>query len=306
MASLISVVITTRNEEKYLPQVLSSVKELADEILIVDIESRDNSVEVAKKFGARVISHKYINYVEPVRNFGVSQAKGDWILVLDPDEEVSPKLRATLKAIAKKPEKGKITYYAIPRKNIVFGKWIQGSRWWPDYKIRFFKKGTAIWSGEIHHEPKMVGEGKKMTANEEIAIIHYHYDSIEKFILWANRYADVRCAALLKNGYSFQWEDLIRKPFGEFLSRYFFGKGYKDGLHGLALGLLQGFAEVLVLVKVWERQGFIPRDISLTQFQDEAKSANKEFSYWLADSLIKTQNNPIEKFRLKLIRKLSS
>src|SRR3989337_4151360 len=97
----ISVVINTLNEEKNLPRAIASIKGLADEIIVVDMQSDDNTKEVAEKLGALVYDHKRTGYVEPARNFAISKASGDWVLVLDADEEVPPKLREKLRLLVK-------------------------------------------------------------------------------------------------------------------------------------------------------------------------------------------------------------
>ncbi|HTK03368.1 MAG TPA: glycosyltransferase family 2 protein, partial [Alphaproteobacteria bacterium] len=117
----ISVVINTINEEQALPRALASVRNLADEIVVVDMESIDKTVEIAKKLGAKVFTHQKIGYVEPARNFAISNTVGDWILILDADEEVQPNLIKKFKEIVKNP---KADYYRVPRKNIIFGRWI--------------------------------------------------------------------------------------------------------------------------------------------------------------------------------------
>src|SRR6476660_4039447 len=93
----ISVVINTLNEEKYLRVCLASIKDLADEIVVVDMESEDDSVKIAKEFGGQVYSHKRLSYVEPARNFAIKKATGDWILLLDPDEEAPSDLKKKLR-----------------------------------------------------------------------------------------------------------------------------------------------------------------------------------------------------------------
>src|SRR3989344_3276878 len=134
----ISVVINTLNEEANLPRALASVKSFANEIVVVDMMSDDKTVEIAKKAGAKVYEFKRVGYVEPARNFAISKAEGDWIFILDADEELTASLSRELSKIAKN---GSADYVRVPRKNMIFGKWVEHSRWWPDYNIRFFKKG---------------------------------------------------------------------------------------------------------------------------------------------------------------------
>lgn len=308
----ISVVINTLNEEKNLPKALKSVRQLADEVVVVDMKSDDKTQEIAKKFGATVFEHKRTGYVEPARNFAISKAKGPWILILDADEEVTEELAKTLKKIvdsdthsrgvhsATSGVSERADYYRIPRKNIIFGKWIKHSRWWPDYNIRFFKKGHVSWSEIIHSVPETRGRGLDLEADEGNAIVHYHYTSVEQYIERLNRYTTEHAKLLIKDGYEFNWADLIKKPINEFLSRYFQGEGYKDGLHGLALSALQAFSELVTYLKIWQKQKFKEETVGLEEVIDEMKEAESDLHYWQADTLLKEVGGIKHRIKRKL------
>lgn len=287
----ISVVVNTWNEEKNLPRAISSVKNLADEIVVCDMESSDQTVEVAKKLGTKVYKVKYTGYVEPARNYALRCAQGKHILVLDADEELPKSLAAKLKKIA---EENKADYVSIPRKNLIFGKWIKYSRWWPDYLVRFFKKGKVKWSSKIHVPPSTIGRELKLEPSEENAIIHYNYTSITQYIDRLNRYTIIQAQQLIADGYQFNLADLIKRPTNEFLSRFFAGEGFKDGFHGLVLASLQSFSEFIVLLKVWESQGFKEQDIQ--GFFKLSEKAFKDYFYWQ----IKKTSNIFDKLRLKI------
>src|SRR3989344_1284092 len=276
--SKISVVINTFNEEKNIEWVINSVKDFADEILVCDMHSDDNSAVIAKKLGAKVIFHKRVNFVEPARNFAISKASNDWILILDPDEEVPEGLSSKLNDVIDKP--GVTTYVEIPRKNIIFGRWIKSSMWWPDYNIRFFKKGSVAWSDKIHRPPKTEGQGLRLPAEERWAITHHHYENLSQFIRRMNRYTDVQAKELKQEGYKFDWTDLIKKPSGEFLSRFFANRGFEDGLHGLSLSLLQAFSFLVVYLKLWEKEEFREQDIKLTELKALTDAVDADTDYW--------------------------
>jgi (heptosyl)LPS beta-1,4-glucosyltransferase len=286
----ISVVINTHNEESNLKRCLQSIIDFADEIVVVDQNSSDKTVEIAKKFGAKIFKHPHTRIVEPARNFALSKASSDWIFIIDADEEASLELLARLKKIA---QEGNADYVLIPRKNLIFGKWLRHSRWWPDYNIRFFKKGKVSWDEKIHSIPITLGEGEEIPAEENLALIHYNYTSVDQYLERNARYAQFRASQLIKEGYHFSVEDLIRKPVNEFLSRYFEGEGYKDGLHGLILAGLQSFSEFLVYLKIWEKEGFGHQEVSPSApfFQ---QSIN-DFNFWQAKT-----SGLIQKIRLKI------
>jgi len=284
--SEISVIINTRNEEKNVVDVISSAKKIADEIVVVDMKSSDNTVKLAKKEGVKVYSHEYKEYVEPARNFAISKATKEWILIIDPDELLTPGLIKKFKQIVKKPNGD---YFRIPRKNIIFGKWIKHSRWWPDYKIRFFKKGSVSWGDEIHSIPITQGVGVDLLEKESLAIIHNHYQSVEQYLERMNRYTSIQAKEKIDAGYKFIWKDLIGKPSSEFLSRYFAGEGYKDGLHGLALSLLQAFSESVMYIKIWQEEKFLEQAITPKESVIEMTRLVDEFDWWLTDVTIKNQ-----------------
>lgn len=282
---MISVVINTLNEEANIARALESVKKFAGEMIVVDMHSDDKTVEIAKSRGAKVFDHKRVNYVEPARNFAISKASGDWILILDADEEIPTSLAKKLVEISKLPDEAVI--WRLPRKNIIFDKWMKHARWWPDYNIRFFKKGSVEWSNEIHSIPITTGISAQLEEKEDFAIVHHNYQTIEQFLDRLNRYTTIQAKRLDENKHQFFWSDLLTKPSQEFLGRFFAGEGYKDGVHGLALSCLQGFSELVVYLKVWQLQKFKEANIRLINVATELKKLEKDSHYWVADANVK-------------------
>ncbi|MEK7168640.1 MAG: glycosyltransferase family 2 protein [Patescibacteria group bacterium] len=297
----ISAVINTLNEEKKIGRCLASLKGFANEIVVVDMMSTDKTVEIAKKYGAKVFKHKRIGYVEPARNFAISKAKHDWIIILDADEEVREGLKIFLKQEIKKPQ---ADYYRIPRKNIIFGKWMKHSGWWPDHNIRFFKKNSVSWNEVIHSVPITIGTGLDLPAKEYYAIRHRHYSSVEEYITRMNKYTTIQARELNKKGVEFKWRDVLFKPSSEFLRRYFAESGYKDGLHGLVLSLLQTLSELTIYIKLWQKQKFRKRKITAEDTYEELIKISRDFVWWVYDSKIKESKNFFQKIWLKITRKL--
>lgn len=297
----ISAVINTLNEEKNIKKCLGSVK-WTDEIVVVDMESEDKTAQIAQDFGAKVFTHKKTGYVEPARNFAIEKAEGPWILLLDADEILPETLKEKLREIVQRDE---TDFVRLPRKNIIFGKWVKHSGWWPDFKIRFFKKGQVVWSEEIHSIPLTYGKGKDLTPEEDDAIIHYNYESISQFVGRLNRYSSIQAAELKKGGYQFFWPDLIRKPANEFLSRFFAQEGYKDGLLGFALSLLQAFSTSCLYLKIWESDGFRePQIINfLARTNEEFKKVCRDFRFWVYTVKIEESKNLLKKFLFQVFRK---
>lgn len=297
----ISAVINTINEEKKIGRCLASLKGFASEIIVVDMMSTDKTVEIAKSYGAKIFKHKRIGYVEPARNFAISKAKYDWVLILDADEEIPEGLKNFLKKEIKDPQ---AEYYRIPRKNIIFGKWMKHSGWWPDMNIRFFKKGSVSWNEVIHSVPMTTGRGIDVLQSQEFAIKHRHYSSVEEYITRMNRYTTIQARDLNKKGIEFKWRDVLFKPSSEFLRRYFAEQGYKDGLHGLTLALLQVLSELVVYVKLWQKQKFRKRKIDAEDTFDELQKISHDFMWWVYTSKINDSKSIFNKIWLKIIRKI--
>lgn len=246
---MISAVIVTLNAKQHLKACLESIREEVDEIVVVDLGSTDKTLEIAKAFQANIFTHERVDYVEVVRNFAVTKAKGDWVLVLDPDERIRPTLWKNLKEIIKEDQ---YTAVNIPRKNIFFGKWIAHSNWWPDRHIRFFKKGKVRWSDKIHHYPLVKGETLNLPAKEDFAIIHNSYDSFSQFMDRQNRYSEIAAKNLFEEGVRFSWVGFFWKPAREFLVRYIRHAGLLDGFYGIALTYMMMVYQLEVQVKLWE------------------------------------------------------
>lgn len=277
MKPLISAVINVINEAHNLDKCLRSLKNFADEIIVVDMESTDASVDIAKKHNAKIFTYKSMKYVEPARNFAISKATGKWIILLDPDEFLPKSLKHELKKITLRHN---VDYVKIPRKNIIFGKWFHNSRTWPDYLIRFFKKGSVTWNKEIHSQPETKGNGITLLDSEKLAIRHNHYNSVTQFILRVLRYSSIQAEELAKADTKLKMSDFILKPIQEFNSRFFFAQGYKDGIHGLIFSLLQAFSIFLIYTKVWEKQGSPEKIVSKDSFVSASQEAAYEYGYW--------------------------
>lgn len=280
----LSAVVMTWNEERNIKRCLQSLSGLVDEIILVDMESTDNTVEIAKTFKAKVYSHPFVGYVEPARNVGFEKAKGEWIIVLDADEEVPDSLATKIKEIV--ATSSDISFYTIPRKTFTFNQWIKHGMWWPDYQIRLFKKGAVQWVNEVHGVPLTMGKGEDLAAKEEYALVHHNYQTISQYIERLNRYTSIQSKEKIKQQYRFKWNDLLERPFEEFLRRYFFSQGYKDGLHGLVLALLQSFSELVLYLKIWEEEQFkkVSEEHIKKEFEPTIRTMHKNLYHWLKEA----------------------
>src|SRR3569833_1429094 len=181
----LSVAMIAMNEEANLPRTLESVK-WADEIVVVDSGSRDRTIEVAKSFGAKTSYHAFGGHGEQ-KNAALDLCTGDWTLLLDADEGLTPELQREIhELLAGEP---KFDAYWIPRLNLYFGRWIRHGGFYPDRKLRLFKRGVARLSEGVgpHSTPQYSGPKGKLRAD----MLHYAYPTMGIFLVFLDRYSFV-------------------------------------------------------------------------------------------------------------------
>ena len=226
----LSVVIITLNEEKNLPRCLESIKEVADDIVVVDSFSTDKTADIALAYGARFIQNKFVDYVEQ-HKFADTQAKFDHILTLDADESLSPDLIQSI-LIAKKYWKN--DGYFMNRKTNYCGKWIHHSGWYPDKKLRIYDRRKGKWMGKKLHEHFTL-VGGATTSHLKGDILHYSFYTIEEHILQANRFSTLGASTLIEANVKIPIFYLLMKPFAKFIRNYILRLGFMDGLYGFVI-----------------------------------------------------------------------
>lgn len=182
----LSVVVHTRNAAELLPDALASVA-WADETIVVDMDSSDETLAVAQAHGARIAHHIQVDCVDEARNWALSLAAYDWTLVLDADERITPTLQARIQA-AIAPGQGKPDGYWLPRWNFFFGQ--PAPNLFPDFQLRLFRSQGAYWGGVVHELPQLLGKEGYFPAEVEGAIQHYSYRDVGDFVQRQMRYAD--------------------------------------------------------------------------------------------------------------------
>lgn len=297
----ISVVISAFNEEKMIADCLKSAHLVADEIVLVDNTSQDNTVKIAQKLVDVIIERPNNPVMLNVnKNFGFGKASGTWIISLDADERITPTLAAEIKKVTKDPS---INGYEIPRKNIIFGKWIEHSIWWPDYNLRLFRKGYGKFAEKHVHEKLDVKGGVAKLKNP---MVHYNYQTVSQFIRKLDKtYTESEVDNYLMSGSTIEWFDAIKWPVNDFVKTFFFQQGYKDGLHGLVLSQLQAFYSLIFFAKVWERKEEF-KDLTPPNFLSQVilqfQKAAADIRYWIYEALMKEKPNL--KMYYKIRRKL--
>ncbi|MDE6577795.1 MAG: glycosyltransferase family 2 protein [Muribaculaceae bacterium] len=223
----ISVVINTYNSSRTLAKVLDAVKSF-DEIVVCDMESTDNTVEIAKKAGARVVTFpkKHYTYADPARNYAIRQAHNDWVLVIDHDEIVTPELRQALYKFVNRP--GEVKGIYIPRRNFILDRFRRSS--YPDYQLRFFYRDNVNWPSEFNSEPEVNGEVSKLPSNrQELALIHLPA-SINHLIDRIKRYSAANLSTQGPKKVNLVHVAVL--PFATFINTYFVKGAMRYGVAG--------------------------------------------------------------------------
>jgi glycosyltransferase involved in cell wall biosynthesis len=279
---ILSVVIITHNEESNIARTLASVQPLvADgkgEIIVVDSGSTDRTVEIAKSFGAKVFIEEWKGYAAQ-KNSAVDKASGHWILGLDADEEIGPGLAGevyaaihgrlgadsiteedSLVVVEKvmaieeaqaRGETGSAAGFWIPRKNFFIGRWIKHGGFWPDPKLRLFRKGTAKFEERLVHEDARLIRG--VSEKLKSALIHHSYPTLSDYIDHMNRYSSLGAEmAVAKGQRGFSVFNIVLRPCATFIYNYFFRLGFLDGREGLLLHLYHAVYVSWKYAKAWE------------------------------------------------------
>ena len=247
MENKISVVINTYNAEKHLEKVLISAKDF-DEIVICDMESTDDTVRIAQKYGCKIVSFPKKDYVsaEPARNFAIQSATHPWVLVIDADEIVTNELREYLYTRIKDGNCPAGLY--IPRKNYIMNRFLKNS--YPDSQLRFFKKEGADWPPFVHTFPKVDGETEKIPASRmELALIHIS-DTIYDQLFKLNQYTENEI--IKRAGQKVSVLKMFAKCTLRFLKNYILRGGFCLGTTGLVQAINSTNYKFYTLAKIWE------------------------------------------------------
>ncbi len=243
----ISAVIITFNEAKRLEPALKSLQGLVSEIVVVDSHSSDETVRIARRYTDLVFERTWTNYADQ-KNFADSKASSPWILSLDADERVSPELRDEILAIKTGPGPS-CAGFEIPRLVYYLGRWIRHSGWYPDRKIRLFRRDKARWEGDYVHE-ELVLDGARRAL--KFPIHHFTYDGIADHVARINKYSDLGAQKLYAGRVKCRLAHLVGWPVGRFLKSYIFKLGILDGFPGLVISVLNGYSIFLRFAKLRE------------------------------------------------------
>jgi glycosyltransferase involved in cell wall biosynthesis len=240
----LSVVIITFNEERNIDRCLNSVKDVADDIVVVDSFSTDRTEEICRRYGVNFIQRKWEGY-SAAKNFGNSQAKYDWILSLDADEALSNELK---QSILEKKKEGKIITASFNRITNYCGKWIRHCGWYPDIKVRIFDRRIVKWSGIIHE--RLLIEPRQNIVHLKGNCLHYSYYSAEEHYRRAEKYSAISAQELYNRGKKVIWLMIYLKAILKFIHSYFIQLGFLDGAAGYTICRISAYATFLKYKKL--------------------------------------------------------
>jgi glycosyltransferase involved in cell wall biosynthesis len=246
----ISVVINTYNAEQHLEAVLKSVQSF-DEVLNCDMESTDSTLEIARRYGCRIVSFPKKNYVsaEPARTFAIQSASYDWVLVVDADELVPQALRDYLYAQVLRPDCPAGIY--IPRKNYFMGRMMHCH--YPDYLLRFFVKEGTVWPPYVHTFPVVKGRTEHIPRKRiDLAFEHLAKDGVADILRKTNQYTDNELKHRQDKNYGLR--ALIIRPLWRFIRNYFLKCGFRDGIPGFIRATLDAFYQFVLVAKIIEKR----------------------------------------------------
>jgi len=245
----IEVIIFSYNNEKIIKDCLTSAKLLTDKIILIDQESTDQTVSIAKKFLVSVYKFPHQNYVEPSREFGINKSTTDWIFILDSDERITPALAQEIRN--SKFEIRNFTHYRVPRKNIFIDRWLAHGGWWPDNQIRLInKKYFKSWSKEIHSTP--IIEGKEGLLKKHL--LHYFHGDLKTMVDKTLVFEDIESDMLFKANKPVSTLTFFRKFWGELWRRCFKKFGFLDGTVGIIESIYQAFSKTITHLMLYEKK----------------------------------------------------
>jgi glycosyltransferase involved in cell wall biosynthesis len=246
----LSVAIVAMDEEANITRTLASVA-WADEIVLVDSGSRDRTCDIARERGARVIVEPWRGYVAQKR-YAVELCTMDWVLLLDADEELSPGLAEEISAVLADP--AALNGYWLPRKNLFLGRWIRHGGFYPDPKLRLFRRGQGFVTGHDPHDRcELKPEVPQRTGQFTNPMVHYTYPTLAYYIGHMNRYSTLGAELAVANGHrGFSVADMVVRPLATFVYNYVIRLGFLDGREGLLLHLYHAVYVSWKYAKAWE------------------------------------------------------
>jgi glycosyltransferase involved in cell wall biosynthesis len=265
--SKVSAVLVCYDEEENVERCLQSLA-WAEEIIVVDSFSRDRTVELCRKYTNRIFQREWSGMVEQ-RAYAVSLARNEWVFAIDADELVTERLRDEILTRLSE-DKDKNSGYYIKRHSYYLGKWINHGGWYPDFKLRLFRKAKVYVGGENPHDKCFV-HGK--TAKLRSEMIHYPYKSISRQLRTIDTYSDTVSERLFKEESGFFLVKVFFKPPVKFLETYIYKLGFLDGSPGFVISVLSSYYVFMKYAKLWEKRNAVRHESTQVLLPISSKTA---------------------------------
>lgn len=244
----LSISITTFNEEANIERTLNNIKDIADEIIIIDGQSNDNTVKIARKYTNKVFVVPNALNLNVNKQKGIDKCSGDWILYLDADEALTEGLKREIKKVVN--SNTRFNGFYIPRKAIVFGRWIKHGGHYPDYQLRLFRNGKGRFEMVSVHEPLKI-DGSVGYLKHPIDHFGY-YKSFDHYFKKMNHYSTNDAKQMVKQKTQKSKLDIFYKPAFMFFFHYIYKLGFLDGWYGFAFAVSSSFYEFMIYIKYFE------------------------------------------------------
>jgi glycosyltransferase involved in cell wall biosynthesis len=244
----ISATIIVRNEAENIAEVCETVS-WADEIVIVDSDSTDRTVEIARRYTGKVFNRPFRGYKDK-HEFADAQTTGDWVFWIDADERVTPELRESIEKLRERDPSTLPDGFRIARSTQYLGRWIKHSGWYPDYQMRLYRKEASYWDGISPHETARV-RGEVETLPGEF--LHYTKRNLSEHHRVLDEYTTLAAEYHFKQNRSARGIDLFILPIAAFIRTYIFKQGFRDGVPGLIIAMFTAYSVFLKFAKVWEQ-----------------------------------------------------
>lgn len=243
---MLSVAVITYNEERNIGRCLASVQGMADEIVVVDSGSTDRTVAMAASAGARVVVHPFEGHIQQ-KNVAIAQCRHDWVLSLDADEALTPELAQSIKKVLSSPE---YDGYEMNRLTNYCGSWIRHGGWYPDRKLRLFRRGRGAWTGINPHDRYELNDRSARAGRLDGDLLHYSYRTLSDHLRQIDYFTGITAAEMHRAGKRAPlWRLLLAPPF-RFLRDYLLKGGWMDGVHGFVIAALSSSAVLVKYVKL--------------------------------------------------------
>jgi len=244
---MISAIVLTKDSENILDRCLQSLN-WSDEIIIIDDNSTDKTLGIAQKHKAKIFQRSLDNDFAAQRNFGLDKAKGEWVLFIDSDEEVSDKLKEEI--ISKLKSSENVEGYLLKRHDYYQGTWLTHGEVGDQKLLRLAKKDAGIWKRKVHE----IWDIKGTVESLQNPIFHYPHPTIKDFLKEINTYSTLHAGVAYEEGQRTNFFLIVLKPKMKFLQNYILRGGFLDGSAGFIYAMMMGFHSFLTQAKLWQLQ----------------------------------------------------